>query len=342
MGKKPDFSVQYIYRKRKAGFHSIESVFDVLADALGAEISVKKFEVPCPGAGPGSVCKNLWQYRRAAGEGGRSGLSHITGHVNYMALRTGRRTVLTVHDMGSALQGNPLARFLKLVFWFWIPCWIVGRITVISEFSLEELCRLVPFVGRKARVVSNPVHPDFSYNPSPDRKPGEKTRVLLVGTKANKNLDRTVEALKGLSVSLVIIGKLSVSQQKFLHTSGLEFSNHWNLSGEELVHCYREADLLCFASLYEGFGMPIIEAQATGRPVVTSNRGAMKEVAGLGAHLVDPEDVASIRKGVLKLIEDRACRDLLVEKGRENEKRFAAEKVANNYMEVYKEILHAR
>ena len=266
-------------------------------------------------------------------------VNHITGHVNYMALRTGKRTVLTIHDMGSALQGNPVVRFLKLVFWFWIPCRIVRKITVISEFSLGELRRLVPFAVRKAVVIPNPVPPGFTYSPAPGRKTGENARVLLVGTKANKNLERTVEALAGLALSLVIIGELSDAQRQLLRNSVQEFSNARDLSGEELVQSYREADLLCFASLYEGFGMPIIEAQATGRPVITSDRGAMKEVAGQGAHLVDPEDVESIRKGVMKVLEDGDYARQLVERGLENVKRFRAEEVAGRYMEVYRELI---
>lgn len=96
--------------------------------------------------------------------------------------------------------------------------------------------------------------------------------------------------------------------------------------------------MLCFVSLYEGFGMPIIEAQATGRPVVTSNLGAMAEVAGRGAHLVDPEESGSIRQGVVKILEDGAYREQLVEKGLKNVKRFRAETVAGQYMALYSDI----
>jgi len=93
-----------------------------------------------------------------------------------------------------------------------------------------------------------------------------------------------------------------------------------------------------FASTYEGFGMPIIEAQAIGRPVITSNIGAMKEVALDTACLVDPYDVESIKNGIQKLIRDEAYRDLMIKKGLKNVERFSLETISNQYIALYKSI----
>jgi glycosyltransferase involved in cell wall biosynthesis len=100
--------------------------------------------------------------------------------------------------------------------------------------------------------------------------------------------------------------------------------------------------MVLFASTYEGFGLPIIEAQATGRPVVTSRVTAMPEVAGDGACLVDPYDVASIRSGVLRVLGDRGYRDSLVHRGFENVRRFEPGRIAAQYARLYEEVaLHA-
>ena len=94
--------------------------------------------------------------------------------------------------------------------------------------------------------------------------------------------------------------------------------------------------MVVFASLYEGFGLPILEAQAMGRPVITSNFGAMKEAAGEGALLVDPYSVEAIREAILRITREPALREDLIAKGRENAERFRAEAVAARYGELYR------
>jgi glycosyltransferase involved in cell wall biosynthesis len=93
-----------------------------------------------------------------------------------------------------------------------------------------------------------------------------------------------------------------------------------------------------FASTYEGFGLPIIEANAVGRPVVTSHLWSMPEVAGKSALLVDPYDVASIRDGVLSIIEDAHLRSVLIKNGLENIKRFRLSLIAEQYSALYQEV----
>ena len=97
--------------------------------------------------------------------------------------------------------------------------------------------------------------------------------------------------------------------------------------------------MLFFASFVEGFGMPIIEAQSVGRPVITSNSGAMKEVAEASALLVDPHNVEEIRQAIIELVNNRGRYDELVLAGRQNIKRFHHEKIAQDYLNVYEEMM---
>jgi glycosyltransferase involved in cell wall biosynthesis len=94
--------------------------------------------------------------------------------------------------------------------------------------------------------------------------------------------------------------------------------------------------MVVFASLYEGFGLPILEAQAIGRPVITSNFGAMREAAGDGALLVDPYSVDEIRAAILRIKNEPAVREELVRKGRGNAEKFRAGLVAACYAELYR------
>ena len=95
---------------------------------------------------------------------------------------------------------------------------------------------------------------------------------------------------------------------------------------------------MIFASTYEGFGLPIIEANAVGRPVVTSKLSPMTEVAGDAASLVNPYDSSNIRAGVMRIINDPFYRESLVKAGFENALRFSAESVAESYAKVYRKL----
>jgi glycosyltransferase involved in cell wall biosynthesis len=162
--------------------------------------------------------------------------------------------------------------------------------------------------------------------------------VLQVGTGAHKNLTGAIQALTGLRCHLKIIGQLSSEQRGILKRQRIDFSNIENATDAEVVRAYQECDLLLFASTYEGFGLPIVEANATGRPVVTSNLLSMPEVAGGAACLVDPFDVASIRAGVVRVIGDPVYRQSLVVAGLENVKRFEPRRIAAQYAAMYAEI----
>ncbi|WP_115461230.1 glycosyltransferase family 4 protein [Winogradskyella aurantiaca] len=324
--------INYIFRKRQPQYHSIEGLFNSIADELSKGFKVDCIEMPYPGASLKSLLGNLLSIQK-----NKNVVYHVTGDINYICLKLGKKSVLTVHDVNSALKGNALKRMLKRYFWFKWPAMKVSVITVISEFTKIELSKLIPNQAHKIRVIPNPVNKMITPNLNKNFNES-KPKILLLGTKQNKNLERSLNAIKGMSVELIIIGKLTENQGKLLEEYNLNYENFSSLSFSDVINCYKRSDLLCFPSLYEGFGMPIIEAQGIGRPVITSNFGAMKEVAGNSACLVDPLNIDQIRNAVNKIIKDSVYREDLIQKGLKNVERFQMSRISKLYANIYNEV----
>lgn len=324
-------TVTYIFRKPDPKFKSIEGLFHNLSKRIGLHLNTSILQLKFSGGSLKSIWSNLKSFKRNNNE-----IYHITGDVQYMALVTGKKSVLTVHDVKSIVKGSFIKRIYMKLFWFWLPAIFVNRITVISEFTKKELEKIIPFFKNKIRVVHNPVDEVFQFTEYHFNK--AKPRILLLGTKPNKNLIRILESLQGIHCDVILIGQPTDHQLQLIDKLELDVTPKFDLTQNQVVTEYQACDLVCFASIYEGFGMPIVEAQAVGRPVLTSNLGAMKEVALDSAYLVDPYDIASIKTGIKNLIEDDSLRKSLIMKGSQNVKRFSVEAIANDYMEIYREI----
>ena len=142
--------------------------------------------------------------------------------------------------------------------------------------------------------------------------------------------------MRGITCKLVLIGKLDEPTRQQLIECGTDYENRTNLTHEQIAQAYIDCDIVSFVTLSEGFGVPIIEAHASGRPLITSNLSPMREVAGDGACLVDPSEVSQIREGILRIIEDSDYRDQLVEKGLRNAVRFSPATISGQYLDLYR------
>jgi glycosyltransferase involved in cell wall biosynthesis len=210
-------------------------------------------------------------------------------------------------------------------------------VTAISTHTRDQLVRRFPFVRGKIQVIPDPLPLGFSYRPK--RFNAGRPRILQVGTAAHKNLERLLEAIQGRKCTLHVIGRLSEEQRYALERTSIACENQVDVSDTELIKAYEQADLVTFVSLSEGFGMPIIEAQAIGRPVITSRLSPMREVAGEGALLVDPFSVREIRDAVDQIIRNEDCRARLIAAGLENVNRFHPSVVAEQYAELYRMVV---
>lgn len=324
------------YQRRPQGANfSLERVFADVCGALppgiNARMAVSRF------ASRG-VSRRIFSIIEAAFRQGD--VNHITGDVHFLAfLLRKKRTLLTIADLVSVHRLTGWRRALFVFFWYWLPIKRVAAVSVISEATKQDLLQQIKVDPRKVRVVHCPV----SDTLQPVVKEFNTVRpvILQVGTRSNKNVARVAQALHGVPCHLRVVGPLDEAQLAVLQQCGTGYSSVTNISDSQVTEEYRRCDLLVFASTFEGFGLPIVEAQATGRPVVTSNILSMPEVAGGAACLVDPFVVASIRAGLLKVINDAAYRDGLVKAGFENVKRFRPEQIARQYAAIYHELSNA-
>ncbi|MEM6898335.1 MAG: glycosyltransferase family 1 protein [Pseudomonadota bacterium] len=266
-----------------------------------------------------------------------SAVTHITGDIYFSGLAARGPTVITVHDLEMLGRARGLKKLLLQKLWIDWPCRKADAITVVSNKSRDRLLETCPTLSRdKIHTIPNSI--SEAHKPDPKPFPTGSFNVLQVGVKPNKNVVRLIQSLSGISCTLTVVGKENRELREIAEQNGVELDFRVNLSAEEMLQAYKDCDLLAFASLEEGFGLPIIEAQSIGRPVLTSNISSMPEVAGRGAVLVDPYDVDSIRAGVTRISTDGALRQRLIRAGWENAARFDRRKIAEQYLAVYRSI----
>lgn len=323
-------NINYYYRNKKTGF-SIGVVFDTIVNEIGKNYQVIRTFLPHPNATIPSILKNGWF---AKSEEKDNYINHITGDVHYLLwfLRR-RKTIVTVHD----IMYYHYLKGIKKKIWkllYITPLKRAAHVTFISDFAYKQVSEVINLDMKKVHIIPNPVDSSFTYSPKEFNV--KKPIILHIGTLERKNLERTIEALDGIDCHLRIIGELKEQTIDLLKRHHIEYSNGMNLTHEEIVTEYRNADVINFPSLFEGFGMPIIEGQATGRIVITSNISPMKEVAGNGAMLVNPYSVEEIRKAYKIIIGSEEERKRLLKEGLNNIKKYSTKSIANKYLDIYK------
>jgi len=282
------------------------------------------------------------------------------------------KMVVTVHDLIPLLfpHYTPKARKTRFFALYRLIMKLVARradrIIAVSENSKNDLKRALNLFDEKVAVVYNGI--DLKYSTGETSLPAVQERdkslsreirkrylispdaklIFWVGRpEPYKNLGALVRAFsrvsEGVNCCLVIAGE---EDERYPETTGLVkelglekrvvFTGY--LEEEALIDLYRTASLFVLPSLYEGFGLPVLEAFACGVPVITSNRASLPEVAGDAAILIDPEDIDALTRGMTDVLGSEHLRNEFIGKGLRRAKQFSWEKTARETLRVYEEV----
>jgi glycosyltransferase involved in cell wall biosynthesis len=304
--------------------------------------------------------KNLWRSFRIGGLAKEKQLDIYHGLSHELPVgieKTGVKTVVTIHDLiylrypdyYTAIDRNIYDRKFRHA------CRIANRVHAISEQTKQDLIQFFGVSPHKILVIYQSIHPRFYKQADGFSKKQVQGKyqlppkfILNVGTvEPRKNLLAVVEGMvsAGIEWPLVVVGKPTSYQlkvQAYLEAQKEKLNVLFltGVSDEELAIIYQMADLMLYPSLFEGFGLPVAEALASGCPVITSNRSSLPEAGGDAAMLINPSNVDEIGMAIRTLMNDPELRRSMIEKGKEHAQKFRPEYFANQLVQLYQSILN--
>lgn len=273
--------------------------------------------------------------------------------------KTGIKSVVTIHDLIYIRYSEFFKRIDRNIYdrKFRHSCRVADRIHAISEQTKRDLIQFFAVPEEKIEVIYQSVHPVFYEKTNDTEKQLINDKyslpekfLLTVGTiEPRKNL---LALLKGMvssevTVPLVVVGKPSSYKEKndeFINASRDRLSVVY-LSGikdAELALLYQMAEVMIYPSLFEGFGLPVAEAQAAGCPVITSDTSSLPEAGGDAAIYIDPAKPEAIGQAIANLLADKNLREAMILKGKANAQRFTAENYAKQLKQLYNSLSDAR
>lgn len=270
--------------------------------------------------------------------------------------RSGARSVVTMHDLIFVHHPQlykPLDRWLYTRKYL-RSCHAADRIVAISEQTKADLVNIWYIAPEKIEVVYQGCDPQFAREVTPQQREEVRRRyrlpehyVLSVGSiEERKNLMLTVRAMaRGrIDTHLVACGKHTPYADKIMEYATSEgiadrVHLHHGVGFADLPAIYRQADAFVYTSLFEGFGIPILEALCSEVPVITSQGGVFPEAGGDAALYVDPHNVEQMIDALKRVLEDSTLRAGMIARGKVQTARFSEEAIARNLMRVYGELV---
>jgi glycosyltransferase involved in cell wall biosynthesis len=267
--------------------------------------------------------------------------------------KPGTPTIVTIHDLSFVREPSTTMPGMEAHLNKWVPNSVrrADHVIAVSEATRQDLIELYQTPPEKITTLYHGVTAEFKPVEEPDSLTtvrhkyglGERPFILSVGTiQARKNYKRLVQAFAQIdkSFSLVIAGSKGwYYNDIFVEVArhGLEKRVHFPgfVAEADLSALYNAASLFVYPSLYEGFGLPVLEAMACGTPVITSNQSSLPEVVGEAGLRVDPYDVVALTTAMSQVLSDTTLQQQLAKAGQEQAKKFTWEGMATKLLKLY-------
>ena len=265
-------------------------------------------------------------------------INHICGDINFISIfMSKKKTVNTFLDFYSMQRLKSLKKLIYRIFWIKIPFFKSRNIIAISNNTLRELNNYIDIKDKKKiHVIGISVSSNFKKKLK--KKINKTPKILVVGTSINKNILNIITSLKNICCELILVGQLNDQIIYELNLNNIKYKNLVSIKMKKLIYEYYNSDILLFPSNYEGFGVPILEAQTIGRPVITSKLEPMISIAGKGAFFVNPKKPKEISEAIKIIIKNKKLRLSKINQGFINVKRFKKSIILNEHLKVYKEV----
>ena len=293
----------------------------------------------------------------------RINVLHLPWHSAALLIKI-RPVVLTIHDLTEYRLSTHYSRSRRLYRKIMLPISsrLADRIIAVSEYTKSDIVRFLRVSSSKIDVVSNAPSSRFKPLSVTEYKSVLKNKygiaepfILYVGQiqHPNKNLVRLLRAFCkigsdfGVHHKLVLCGKKHPSADIVYRTvNELHLKKDVIFTGyvpdEDLPYFYNNADLFVYPSLFEGFGIPPLEALSCGTPVIASNTSSLPEVIGNAGILVNPYDVDEIASSMIKVLRDETLQDKMRQKGLKQAEKFSWRKTAIMTLEAYKKVYRSK
>lgn len=298
---------------------------------------------------------NLWRLRNMVGDLRKDNIQLFHGLSGELPLglqRQGIKSVVTIHDLIFVRYPALYHAIDRTIYFhkFKHAVQHADRIIAISEQTKRDIVEFLGADERKIGVVYQGCHPAFKQRYTDAEKQAVRENyklptdfILNVGTiETRKNALAIIKAIKPLDVHLVIAGKATPYLNELkayieAHQLSPNVTFVHGASIDELAKIYQSARLFVYPSLFEGFGIPIVEALYSGVPVITSNVGCFPEAGGPNSKYVSPRNIDEISQTISAVLGDSALRSVMIDGGLDYARRFDDEHIASQVMHLYRE-----